>query len=159
MGTFSEFTNHFDHLSQLISNKMEYDYFFGCILVAYSFPLSLLVFFILPKAQLVVIAFTSALFYILAIIINSVLWKLLPFLQASSTFFVLISVMTIETIRCIYFSYFELRPPTQLFLSLHNKIMNKNLKKFEISEISNNNNNNNFCDFLTRKMKNEYELK
>ncbi|ETO21023.1 hypothetical protein RFI_16181 [Reticulomyxa filosa] len=45
-------------------------------------------------------------FYLCAIMVNSVLWKLLPFLQSSLTMFILIGVLVIEGIRPIYYRFY-----------------------------------------------------
>ena len=88
---------------------MEWMYFIGCFLITYSIPIWVLIFIIIPSPQLMVICFTSSLFYVAAIIINSILWKLLPFLQSSNTIYVLVGVLIIESVRPLYFGLFELR--------------------------------------------------
>eukprot|EP00483_Globobulimina_turgida_P011525 UN11547 len=80
-------------------DRMEWCYFLGCMMVSFSAPLALLIFIIAPKPQLIVLAITSSIFYLAAIMINTIIWKLLPFLQSSATIFIMISVLIIETMR------------------------------------------------------------
>ena len=47
-----------------------------------------------------------SLFYILAFLINCILWNILPFLQSSATIFVIVGVIVIEIIRPIFFKIF-----------------------------------------------------
>eukprot|EP01083_Nonionella_stella_P004801 13998_1 len=95
-------------ISLTSTSTMEWCYFLGCCMVAFCAPLALLIFIIAPKPQLIVLAITSSIFYLAAIMINTIIWKLLPFLQTSTTIFIMISVLIIETVRPIYFNYFNI---------------------------------------------------
>jgi len=70
----------------------------GCTLVTFSVPFALAVIIIGPKAQLVVTCLSSILFYLIAIMLSLILWKLLPFFH-STTMFLLASVIVIEIVR------------------------------------------------------------
>ena len=125
--SWSSFCESFISISN-VSDSMEWCYFFGCTLIALSAPLALLVFIIGPKPQLIVVSISryhhislhvystvkrttnhknSSIFYLFAIMINSVIWKLLPFLESSNTIFIMLSVLIIEMMRPIYFNYFN----------------------------------------------------
>jgi len=88
--------------------SMEWCYFLGCIMIAFCAPFAILVFIIAPKPQLIVLSFSSSIFYLLGIMINAVIWKLVKFLQSSATIYIMISVLVIEFIRPVYFNYFNI---------------------------------------------------
>jgi len=82
-------------------------YFAGCLFYAYCVPFVFLLFVIGSKPQNVVVAISSMAFYLGAIMLNSILWKLLPFLQSSQVIFIIIGVLVIEGVRWLYYRFYS----------------------------------------------------
>jgi len=90
----------------LTSAGRDIGYFVGCLLYAYCLPIAFLIVIVGRKPQYVVVAISSMVFYLCAIILASVLWKLLPFLQSTPVMFSFVSVLVTEGIRPVYYRFY-----------------------------------------------------
>ncbi|KAI9595931.1 gamma-secretase subunit Aph-1 [Syncephalis fuscata] len=81
--------------------------FFGCALTAYGPVVSVFLLTIARDAQLVILAMTSAFFWLVALLLTSVLWYIIPPARSLHPVTLLYAVLIQEIIRWGYFKMIE----------------------------------------------------
>ncbi len=81
----------------------EWSLFFGCLLMTFSPILSLFLFMISKRAQLVIISLTSAFIWLCSILFTATLWTIIPGLKNSIYTTLPLSILIQESSRYLFF--------------------------------------------------------
>ncbi|KAJ3340122.1 anterior pharynx defective 1 [Gonapodya sp. JEL0774] len=77
--------------------------FFGCLLTAYSPALAIFFGFVANDAALALLAISSAFFWLLSLLISALIWRIIPPLQSSQIFAIVVAVAAQEVFRYLYY--------------------------------------------------------
>nr|CCA22534.1 conserved hypothetical protein [Albugo laibachii Nc14] len=80
---------------------------FGCILTAYG-PIATLFFILIGKrAQLIIIALTSAFIWLISVLISATIWQIIPVLKSSAEATICVTILIQEIGRYTYFQLYS----------------------------------------------------
>jgi len=81
--------------------------FFSCILITYAPALALFVLVLSRSAQLIILAMGSAFFWLLSILVSSILWSLVPPLKTAFYFVIPFAVFFQEIVRWFFWKLYD----------------------------------------------------